>query len=1368
VNGKLFARHFLGEGIGEIAAWAELRTEVLDRFRENAATIFAKFKADANLNEAATEAEIIFPLLRLLGWTDCLPQRNLSKKGRENVPDALLLPNAEAKATALAEEKDDRRYRHGVAILEAKRWQRPLDRMGLREDKEEDTPSSQILLYLRRAAVTSNDAVRWGILTNGRYWRLYWEGARSLSEDFIEFDVAALIGMPGVQFSPLDEPISVPRQDLKVFFILFRRESFLRQPYDVALRTFHEIAIDEGRRWERRVSEDLGNVVFEEVFPELVTKLAERDPQAPQEPTDDYLEEIRRAALTFLYRLLFVFYAEDRNLLPVHDAGYENYSLRKIREDVAWQVDARNVFSGTLTRYCSQLKEQYAAVAKGDRSIGLPPYNGGLFESTAHPLLDRVGLPDAVLAPLIDKLSRHRDKDNTPKWINYRDLSVQHLGSIYERLLEFSVVRDESGRLSIRPNIFARKGSGSYYTHEDLVQLIIHRTVGPLVEDCSAGFRDEVKQLKAARGAKKERLARLAKMDAAARILDLKICDPAMGSGHFLVALVDYLADQVLAEMASAKNAIDWATAADPYISPLAGRIAGIRERILHAAQSEHWNIDPAQLDDRHIVRRMILKRVIYGVDKNEMAVELAKVALWLHTFAVGAPLSFLDHHLRCGDSLFGEWTSTVRDEIERRGGLFQPSSRAAVAAATKTFLLVSDLTDADIAEVKASSNLFEQAAETLEPLRRLMDFWQAVHWRESAEQTGEEKGDLKKTIGAVVGGVFGDPIRVVMNGEVKSRNGKAADLENRANAFLVSARALAAREKFLHWEIAFPDVWQPDGNGGSVGGFDAVIGNPPWDRMKLQEVEWFAERKPEIAKQARADDRKKLIKKLAAAKDPLWRDYLVARATAETAMTLARDSGQFPLLSTGDMNIYSLFVERAARLIHPRGIVGLLTPSGIASDKSAAEFFRTISTSGRLSALFDFENRKVFFADVHASFKFNVIVFGGPEREFDRAQCAFFLHQVTEIDEPDRRISITPAEFAAINPNTGTAPIFRTTRDARITLDAYRAHPILVDRRDGDEQKLWPVRYCNMFHMTNDSNLFKTKKELEREGYYPVGGNLWKKGKSLCRPLYEGKMVQAYDHRAASVIMHPENIHRPAQQEAATLENHRDSKWLPNPQFWVEESAVSPRFSWAVAFKHISSPTNVRTMIAAIIPFSAVGNSLPLFISESERETNKYLAAAPLFLATLNSFALDYLLRQKIQGQNLNLFILEQLPFIRPKVFEEKIGKIKISDYIREQVLHLTCTAVDMAAFARDMGYDGPPFLWEEEDRRRRLARLDALFFHLYGITRDDVAYILDTFPIVERDDRNMFGGRYRTKEMILAYFNAVAAGDLEAEIEI
>ncbi|MFO1371023.1 MAG: hypothetical protein U1F42_01050 [Candidatus Competibacteraceae bacterium] len=196
-----------------------------------------------------------------------------------------------------------------------------------------------------------------------------------------------------------------------------------------------------------------------------------------------------------------------------------------------------------------------------------------------------------------------------------------------------------------------------------------------------------------------------------------------MGSGHFLVSLVDYLADQILERMADSTARVHWADAAEPYVSPLARRIADIRERILASSQAHGWTVDPAQLDDRHIVRRMILKRVIFGVDKNPMAVELAKVALWLHTFTVGAPLSFLDHHLRAGDALYGERIDKVLDELRAFGALFQINELARIAVATASMNQIADLTDVDIAEVDQSRRLFEQIDAELAPLRKLLDF---------------------------------------------------------------------------------------------------------------------------------------------------------------------------------------------------------------------------------------------------------------------------------------------------------------------------------------------------------------------------------------------------------------------------------------------------------------------------------------------------------------------------------------------------------------------------------------------------------------------------------------------------------------------
>ena len=203
--------------------------------------------------------------------------------------------------------------------------------------------------------------------------------------------------------------------------------------------------------------------------------------------------------------------------------------------------------------------------------------------------------------------------------------------------------------------------------------------------------------------------------------------------------------------------------------------------------------------------------------------------------------------------------------------------------------------------------------------------------------------------------------------------------------------------------------------------------------------------------------------------------------------------------------------------LVKPDGFVGLLTPSGIYADKTAADFFKSLSTSGRVSGLFDFENKKVFFKDVHASFKFCALILGGEERRFQETECAFFLHDTETISDPNRCFALAPSDFARVNPNTGTAPIFRTRRDTEITRRIYERHPVLVDRSLGEERKAWPVRYATMFHMTNDSHLFRTATQLDSEGFYPVQGNRWKRGDDLYLPLYEGKMVQALDHRAAS-----------------------------------------------------------------------------------------------------------------------------------------------------------------------------------------------------------------------------------------------------------
>ncbi|MGL4440544.1 MAG: hypothetical protein ACRCUE_14875 [Bosea sp. (in: a-proteobacteria)] len=280
---------------------------------------------------------------------------------------------------------------------------------------------------------------------------------------------------------------------------------------------------------------------------------------------------------------------------------------------------------------------------------------------------------------------------------------MQQLGAVYEGILEHGLRLGDGGEVEIDADDAARHTSGSYYTPDDLVMLIIERAVGPLVKEKIAAFRARAAELKSDRRPAAERLAELEKLDPASAILTLKVCDPAMGSGHFLVSLVDWMADAVLEAQVEAETLVDW----DDYVTPLAARVAEVRAKILGEARKRGWPIVEAQLDDRHVVRRMVLKRVVYGVDKNPMAVELAKVALWLHSFTVGAPLSFLDHHLRAGDSVIGAFVRPTVDALQARGALFNLGQIARVEQVAGLMAEIEATTDNDVAEVSASKQKF-------------------------------------------------------------------------------------------------------------------------------------------------------------------------------------------------------------------------------------------------------------------------------------------------------------------------------------------------------------------------------------------------------------------------------------------------------------------------------------------------------------------------------------------------------------------------------------------------------------------------------------------------------------------------------------
>ena len=471
-QGSLFSRDFLTNSITRLADWTEISDKEIARLAAALTAVFAKFPTRQTPNEAQTEDDLIWKVLAAIGWTSSLRQQNLAPKRRDDVPDGILFRDDAAKAQANKTPEEWRRYEFGLAIVESKRWTRPLDRRSGQRG-EETAPSTQMLRYLRRVEDLTTGKLRWGILTNGGRWRLYYQGARSVAENFFEIDLAQVLGIEGHEGGLFALSPAEKAHALRVFYLIFRRAAFLGTASDP--RTFHQRALAEGLFYEERVAGSLSDLVFGEVFPTLVKAIAQAAPAAP-------LPEVRDAALILLYRLLFILYAEDRDLLPVRDRRYDDYSLRdKVRRSVGDRKSKNDVFSDTAARYWAIIDDLCRAIDQGDGSIGLPPYNGGLFDRERTPLLTRIRLSDATMADVIDALSFERTETGS-RYINYRDLSVQQLGSIYERLLEHEVIR-ECGAVQIRPNIFARRGSGSYYTPDDLVTLIVRETISPLIAD---------------------------------------------------------------------------------------------------------------------------------------------------------------------------------------------------------------------------------------------------------------------------------------------------------------------------------------------------------------------------------------------------------------------------------------------------------------------------------------------------------------------------------------------------------------------------------------------------------------------------------------------------------------------------------------------------------------------------------------------------------------------------------------------------------------------------------------------------------------------------------------------------------------------
>lgn len=727
-----------------------------------------------------------------------------------------------------------------------------------------------------------------------------------------------------------------------------------------------------------------------------------------------------------------------------------------------------------------------------------------------------------------------------------------------------------------------------------------------------------------------------------------------------------------------------------------------------------------------------VITHCLYGVDIQPLAVELCKLHLWLLTERTQACWLHLCRHIRCGNSICGvdeaTWLEPLPDEAF--GVLFGDDAQSAKVH-KQAHQDARKVAPVD-APLVAQGSLFGEpsllshpASSALSPQAkvRLADAWCAAFvWPRCKDSQGLSAAFWPLLEADV-------PLPTEMEQTVES---------------------LTEIYQWFHWPLMFPEVWE-----GTRAGFDLIVGNPPWERVKLQEREWFASRVSEIAKARRAATRQQLIKALPQERPLLYKRYAAAKRAAEGISHFVRQSGLYPYTGRGDVNLYPLFVELSMRLVRPGGRVGLIVPTGIATDHTYRAFFQHLMETRQFARLTDFENAEGYFPDVSSRMRFCLLSLHIEPETTDAVQAPlfqFFARRIEDLSAEGRCFSLPAQALAVLNPNTLTCPIFRSQKDATLTLSLYERFPVLM-HESKEEGRLG--RFLRMFDITNDSAFFHLQDELKAQGAQADGHKL-KVGDTHYLPLYEGKMFDQFDHRFADVIA-TENVSRPGQPQLLSPEEHADPSRYPQPQFWVAEAEVIKSWEklpeayqkpWALVFKDVTSPTNSRTCIATILPFAGVANSAPLlFLDEHDAPQIACLCAI------LNSFVFDYIVRQKISSLHLNYFIVKQLPVPPQEVFAQECdwapGRTW-RDWIVERVVSLVYTAYDLAPFARDCGVEGEPSSWDEERRWELRCELDTAAFRIFGVGREDAGYIMETFPVIKKRDLKEHGV-FRTKERIL-----------------
>jgi len=1092
-------------------------------------------------------------------------------------------------------------------------------------------------------------------------------------------------------------------------------------------------------------------------------------------------DKIYEAVIKVVMRLVFILYAEENSLLPHGFPEYDdNYGLIHL----ANSLESERAFLGdsdfeSVSSY--RLDAWYRILAlfnliyfgSDHRELKITAHGGDLFSPDGIlPLLKRIKLNNKGVRDILNDLLYMKGLR-----LSYAAIDVEQIGYVYEGLLGYTVSRaseplvvtakekfvlplselekrspkeikalikmvdskisrvpdsfPESGDDSVQSRVAryaeilapeaerlipegayymsssgARKSTGSYYTPKQLTTYLVKETLGPLCTE------EDTEKLKSS-----------------SEILSLKIVDPAMGSGAFLVQATNFVA-----------------------------------EKLLKAWEIEGKHTEIPDLDREILARRNIVEHCIYGVDINPTAVELAKMSLWLNTFSKDKPFTFLDHKLKCGNSLVGvfhgwEDTSVIPPEVYKAPGnasnewkaqltglkrinsQYRPTRRGSDLRRQHSMFSLTDSPDNEFARI--TSELAKVSHQIDVAGRETEDYFakEQVYKEQFLRNRNYEIEKLKANVWVAqwfaneVDGVLPlttGELQELYQGIDKNQDNRSALME--VSEHLNWTERISEEQRFFHWKLEFPDVFE-------AGGFDAVIGNPPWEVLKLKEREYFAGKDLEIFSNKKTNERRLLIAGLEKNNPELFRSYMKDLEQYSSTGNYISKRTLYILTSQGELNTYTLFTELGTKLRNKEGILGMVVPTGIFTDEKKSAFFRYLLKNGMIYSLVDFMNKGIFkgIGDIK---RFCLLILRSSEIIFAK----FNLREPEEIYN-ERPLKITGRDLVLVNANTSTLALFNSQRDMDLVLKIYRNSRVLLrEYEDGTTDNPYGIKVSTQFHMSNDSDKFVREQELIDQGY-EKNWIYYEKDNERYVPLCEGKSFFILDSRFNHVAGDIKGV-------PCTEKEKSDPYFFPKTRYFVNDKDIHKKYrrlSGIIAFRDITNTTNERTFVVSPMPNFAFGNTAPLLLTANTSET-------PLLLSLLSGHIADYVAKQKLQGTHVNFYILYQFPVPDSSKFRElpglDTGDSCLEDSVIRRLVKCVNYSYDMEPFVKDMGYEIEPRPWNEKERLDYMAQLDAIAAQLYGIDFDDLKYIFTTFPIEKREQERDYG-TYLSRDLALKYFD-------------